>query len=130
MKPSLNDEIGRFKAIVRHITRHETTREQATWFRMENRMNFKRLAKLGVEGRQPAVAAFVKMTCQERRQAARSIMLQKVGNNPKAMKAYDEHIVRLDNEKMSEEVERMRNDEKGCCGRWGPRRNRTKECDS
>ena len=50
------------------------------------------------------MAAFVKMTRQERRQVARSIMLQKVGNNPKAMKAYGEHIVRLDNERMSEEM--------------------------
>ena len=134
MKPSLNDEIGRFKAIVRHITRHETTREQATWFRMESRMNLKRLAKLGVEGHQPAVAAFVKMTCQERRQVTRSIMLQKVGNNPKAMKAYDEHSVRLENERMSKEVERMRNEERVVVGDGdhdeAERRSRTVENES
>ena len=55
--PRHEEEMGKFKGICRHILKHETKPEQAEWFKMEPRMNLKRLAKLGVEGNQPAIAA-------------------------------------------------------------------------
>ena len=94
IKPSLAEELSRFKAIFRHITRHETKQEQTSWFRMEERPNLRRLAPLGVEGHQPAIAAYVSMTVEERMQVTRNILMQKVGSNPKAMKIYDEHLAR------------------------------------
>ena len=46
-------------------------------------------------GRQPAIAAYVGMTNEERLRLIRNILLQKVGSNPKTMKIYDEHVARI-----------------------------------
>ena len=37
VKPSMGEDIGRFKAIARHIDRREVDKEQAGWFEMEKR---------------------------------------------------------------------------------------------
>ena len=87
--PCSNEELTRFKTICRHIMRHETDADQAPWFRIDQRYNLKRLSRLGVEGNQPAIAAFVDMTKHEREVVARSIFMQKIGHNNKAMKQYD-----------------------------------------
>ena len=93
--PCFNEELTRFKTICRHIMRHETDADQAPWFRIDQRYNLKRLSRLGVEGNQPAIAAFVDMTKHEREVVARSIFMQKIGHNNKAMKQYDEHQKRV-----------------------------------
>ena len=89
--PTLKEELGRFKAICRHIMRHETDGDHAQWFHMEQRYGLRRLAKLGITGNQPAISAFVQMSQQEREDVARSIYMQKIGHNVKTMKQYDEH---------------------------------------
>ena len=93
--PCFNEELTRFKTICRHIMRHETDADQAPWFRIDQRYNLRRLSRLGVEGNQPAIAAFVDMKRHEREEVARSIYMQKIGHNNKAMKQYDEHKRRL-----------------------------------
>ena len=95
--------MARFKAISRQIFTHEIKQEQAPGFRMEQRKELRRLGKLGIIGNQPAIAAFVEMTSEERKRITRDILMQKVGNNPKAMKQYDEHIGRLENMQQHEE---------------------------
>ena len=63
--PTLAEEIGRFKAIARHIVKHDTiNRDQAEWFKMEERAHLKRLADLGVVGNQPAIAAVVQASAE------------------------------------------------------------------
>ena len=75
-----------FKAIMRHVLRHEVAPEQAQWFAMEGRQRLRRSAKLGIEGRQPAVAAYVKMSKEETYRVAESIVMQKVGSNANNIK--------------------------------------------
>lgn len=67
------------------------------------RKELRRLGKLGVTGNQPAIAAFVAMTTEERKRITRSIMMLKVGNNTKDMKQYDEHVARMEDTQRSEE---------------------------
>ena len=57
---------------------------------MEKRANLRRLGPLAVWGNQPATAVHVTMSGNETDVVARSILMQKVGSNPKAMKRYDE----------------------------------------
>ena len=61
---------------------------------MEQRQRLRRLADLGVEGHQPAIAAYVKMSEQEKERVALSIISQKVGANPKNLRSYEEHLKR------------------------------------
>ena len=42
-------------------------------------------------------------TTDERKKITRNIMMQKVGNNPKAMKQYDEHVTRMEETQQLEE---------------------------
>ena len=42
-KPTLEQELKLFKAIVRHITRHEVKQGQGEMFRVDNRANIRRL---------------------------------------------------------------------------------------
>ena len=86
VKPTLDLELKAFKAIVRHITRHETVHQQANWFTMEGRTKLRRLAKLGITGHQLAIAAFCKVNEEERQEIIEAILKQKVGQNLKAEK--------------------------------------------
>ena len=47
-KPALDEEIKWFKAIVRHVMKHEVKQGKGKWFRMDNRANLRRLNGLGV----------------------------------------------------------------------------------
>ena len=58
-KPKLDEEIKLFKAVVRHIFRHEVKNGKANWFRMDSRANLRRLGDLGVSGHQFALMLFL-----------------------------------------------------------------------
>ena len=90
IRPTLNEELGRFKAIARYILRHDANEQQASWFSMEARAQHKRLTDLGVYGHQPAVAAYVKMSEEEKTMITDAILQQKIGANPKSQKEYKE----------------------------------------
>ena len=85
-KPLYHDELKRFKAIVRQIARHELGPKQAILFLMEDRSRIRRLARLGVYGHQPGIAAHVKTSEKEEEAIVESIVTQKVGSNHKTMK--------------------------------------------
>ena len=70
--------------------RHEATEEQAKWFTMEARSKLRRLSKLGIIAHQPGVAAYCKTNEEERQVITESLLIQKVGSNPKSMKLYHE----------------------------------------
>ena len=57
-KPTLDEEIKLFKAIVRHVMKHEVKQGKGKWFRMDTRANLRRPNDLGVSGHQPAIMAF------------------------------------------------------------------------
>ena len=88
VKPTLDEELKKFKAIIRQIMRHEATDEQAKWFTMEARNKLRRLAKLGITAHQPGVAAYCKTSEEERLKITESLLIQKVGSSPKATKLY------------------------------------------
>jgi len=92
VKPSMNDEVKRFKAIVRHITSHDLPEDQKSWFKSEPRAALRRLAPLGVEGNQPAIAAYCFVSKSEQAMIKKAILGQKIGANPKAAKAHEQHI--------------------------------------
>ena len=92
--PTLREELKRFKDLVKQISKHEADSTKQKWFQMEQRQRLRRLADLGVEGRQPAIAAYVRMSKQEKERVARSIVSQKVGANPKSLRSYEEHLER------------------------------------
>ena len=46
VKPTLEEELTKFKAIVRHITRHEADHDQSNGFKAESRNRLRRLANL------------------------------------------------------------------------------------
>ena len=54
---------------------------------MDDNSRFRRLAKLGVYGHQPGIAAHVKTTLGEEQEIAVGILGQKVGSNPKSVQA-------------------------------------------
>ena len=58
---------------------------------------------LAVIGNQPALQVHVKATEDEKVKVARSIVQQKVGSNPKAMKSYDELQARKQENKQQRE---------------------------
>ena len=80
-KPTFDQEIKLFKAITRQIARHELNDEQTKIFQMEKRAQLRRLAPLGIEGNEPAVKAYCKITSQEKATIIEAIMQQKVGAN-------------------------------------------------
>ena len=83
LKPALDAELARFKAIVRHIARHELDDLQADMFTMDDCSRYRRLAKIGIYGHQPGVAAHVKTTQVEDQCMVEGLIAQKVGSRPK-----------------------------------------------
>ena len=65
LKPTLDAEFARFKAVVRHIARHELHEQHADMFIMDDKAKYRRLAKLGIYGHQPGIAAHVRTTKEE-----------------------------------------------------------------
>ena len=90
-KPTLDEEIKLFKAVVRHIFKHEVKHGKGKCFRMDNRSNLRRLSDLGVSGHQPALMIFCQMTKKEKESIIEAIRKQKVANNRKAEAQYTEH---------------------------------------
>ena len=45
-KPTLDEELTQFKAIVRHILKYDAEQGKATWFRVDTRAILRRLSKL------------------------------------------------------------------------------------
>lgn len=64
-KPAPDAELARFKVIIRYIARHELEERFADMFIMDDGTKFRRLAKLGIYGRQPGIAAHIKTTGEE-----------------------------------------------------------------
>ena len=58
---------------------------------MDDRKKLRRLARLGITGHQPSIAAHCKMSESEREVVIASLLQQKVGSNPKVMKQYSEY---------------------------------------
>ena len=85
-KASMDEELKQFKAICRYILNNDLQDDQRGWFRMEARQQWRRLALLGVEGNQPAIAAFCKTSMEEDHMIAEAIVRQKVGANPKSVR--------------------------------------------
>lgn len=83
-KPSFDEEIKLFKAIVRHVTKHETELGKANWFKTDARANLRRLNDLGVSGHQLAINAYCQMTKQEKTQIVEANLKQQLANNKKA----------------------------------------------
>ena len=81
VKPTLDEELKRFKSIIRHIAKHEADEEHAGWFEMEKRTHLKRLGPLGIIGNQPAINVNVKVTEEEKKKINRSIIVQKLGTD-------------------------------------------------
>ena len=95
IKPTLREELERFKDLVKQITSHEIEHEKKKWFRMEKRQFLRRVADFGIEGRQPGISAYVKMSKQEEEDVPKSLISQKVGANSKSTKACPEHWQRI-----------------------------------
>ena len=95
IKATYDEEMKLFKAIVRHITRHELDEQQKKWFQMETRAKLRRLAMLGIAGNQPAIAGYCRIQAREQQQIVQAIVQQKIGANPKAIKAHKEFQERM-----------------------------------
>ena len=76
-KPTLDEEIKLFKAIVRHITKFEIEPKEARWFIADNRPCLKRLGNLGINGHQPSITVYCKMAREEKQKVTDAIMKQK-----------------------------------------------------
>ena len=83
-KPTFDEEIKLFKAVVRHIAKYEAEQGKAGWFQMDNRANLRRLNDLGVNRHQPAIKAFCQVTNHEKEQIVEAILKQKIANNKNA----------------------------------------------
>ena len=81
LRLALDAELARFKAIVRHIARHELQDQDADMFTMDDNSKFRRLAKLGIYGHQPGIAAHVRTTMEEDQGIVEGLLAQKVGSN-------------------------------------------------
>ena len=77
-KPTLDDELKLFKAIVRHVTRHEVKNGKGNMHRGDNRASLRRLNDLGVSGHQPAIMAFCQMAKREKTKITEAILKQKL----------------------------------------------------
>ena len=88
MKLTLEEELAKFKAIVRHIARHEANHQKGDRFKVESRNKLGKLADLGIGAHQPAVAAYCKVSDKERETFIGSLLTQKVGSNHKNMKIF------------------------------------------
>ena len=89
VKPSLEEEIKLFKAVCRYIFQNDLQAAQTPWFRMEKRIDRRRLADLGVDGCCPALAVYCETTAAEDEAIARAVLQQKVGANRKAIDEHD-----------------------------------------
>jgi len=98
-KPTLDEELKLFKAMVRHITKIET-RSNGKWFQADSRPKLRRLGNLAVNGHQPAIAAYCELNKKGKEEIGNAILKQKVANNAKAEKQLLEHRERAkqDNE--------------------------------
>ena len=103
-KPTLDEEIKLFKAIVRHVKKHEAEQEKVKWFRADTRASLRRLSDLGVSGHQPAIMAYCQMTKIEKGQVVEAILKQKIVNNKKAEALFEEHRERQKKVDESEEA--------------------------
>ena len=101
-KPTSDEEIKLFKAIVRHVTKHEAEQEKAKWFRADTRASLRRLSDLGVSGHQPSIMAYCQMTKNEKGHVVETILKQKVANNKKAEATY---VERRERQKKADESE-------------------------
>jgi len=117
-KPTLDEELKTFKAIVRHIAKYEPEPEVIRWFQADNRPSLRRLGNLGINGHQPAIAAYCKMTGNEKEKVADAIMQQKVANNPKAEKQLAEHRERRKQDRGSKIIIRIARVAVGASVRW------------
>ena len=59
---------------------------------MDDCTKYRRLAKLGIYGHQPGVAAHVKTSHEEEQGIVEGLLAQKVGSNPKYHKACSEFL--------------------------------------
>ena len=75
-EPTLDEELKTFKAIVRHITKYEIEPKAAMRFTADNRPRLRRLGNLGINGHQPAIAAYCKMTRDEKGKVIDAIIKQ------------------------------------------------------
>jgi len=90
-KPTLDEELTLFKAIVRRITKYEAGPQASKWFQADNRPSLRRLGNLGINGHQPAIAVYCKLAGNEKEVVVDAIMKQKVADNPKAETQLAEH---------------------------------------
>ena len=88
VRPVLDAELARFKAIMRQVARYELEEDQAAMFLNDDNTRFGRLAILGVYGHQPGIAAHIKTTEEEDQRIVEAIILQKVGGTAKTVQAY------------------------------------------
>lgn len=117
-KPTLDEELKTFKAIVGHITKYEIEPKAVRWFTADNRPSIRRLSNIGISGHQPAIAAYCKMTGDEKETITDAIMKQKVANNPKAEKQLAEHRERSKQDQESKVIIRIARVAVGASLRW------------
>lgn len=87
----MDEELKTFKAMIRHVAKHEGEAKAGKWFQADNRPRLRRLGFFGINRHQPAIAAYCKQIEKEKEEVANAIMKQKVANNPKAEKQLAEH---------------------------------------
>ena len=80
IKPTLQEEMALFKAIVRQVAKHEMPARRAKRLRVEERQDLRRLAKLGIDNHQAAVAAGIETTSDEKGRIIKSFLQQKAGH--------------------------------------------------
>ena len=61
-------------------------------FIMDDGTKFRRLAKVGIYGHQPGIAAHVKTSEEEEQRIVEGLLAQKVGSNPKNQRAYKDFV--------------------------------------
>ena len=69
---------------------HEAPRIDIDIFQAEKRQRLRRLAGLGIAGRQPAIAGYCQTNSDERDQIVQAIILQKVGGASSVAKQVNE----------------------------------------
>ena len=81
---------------------------------MDARNELRRLAKLGITGHQPAIAAYCQVNEEERQDTIEAILKQKVGNNSKAEKTHKEFKARGEGTMLT----KITKIAQGTCVRW------------
>ena len=102
--PTLDDELKMFKAIVRHVMKHEAKKKAAKLVQTDTRSRLRRLGKLGISGHQPAIMAHCHMQRNEINKVVEAILKQKVANSCKAEK----HTLNIVEGKMQTRIARRR----------------------